>query len=253
MFSIVGAIIGYLVYRFPGAIAGFFLGSMIDQMNGSKGQRTKGGGGMGEIFRQQTQRGSTVSPADFELNLLSLASFVIKADGKVSQSELDYVRQYFVQAYGKERANATFKVFNDVIKKRDIDAQRIGMMLRARTRYESRLQILHFLFSIANADGTVSTSEVNVIQQIAGYLSIQMADFNSIKAMFFKNPDSAYRILEIDRTATDAEIKKAYRTMVKKYHPDKLVDMDEAYRQGAEVKFRSVQEAYEQLQKERGF
>lgn len=253
MFSIVGAIIGYLVYRIPGAIAGFFLGSMIDQMNGSKGQRTKGGGGMGEIFRQQTQRGSTVSPADFELNLLSLASFVIKADGKVSQSELDYVRQYFVQAYGKERANATFKVFNDVIKKRDIDAQRIGMMLRARTRYESRLQILHFLFSIANADGTVSTSEVNVIQQIAGYLSIQMADFNSIKAMFFKNPDSAYRILEIDRTATDAEIKKAYRTMVKKYHPDKLVDMDEAYRQGAEVKFRSVQEAYEQLQKERGF
>ena len=253
MFSIVGAMIGYLVYRFPGAIAGFFLGSMVDRMSGTKSQRSTGGGGMGEIFRQQTQRGSTVSPADFELNLLSLASFVIKADGKVSQSELDYVRQYFVQAYGKERANATFKVFNDVIKKRDIDAQRIGMMLRARTRYESRLQILHFLFSIANADGTVSTSEVNVIQQIAGYLSIQMADFTSIKAMFFKNPDSAYRILEIDRTATDAEIKKAYRTMVKKYHPDKLVDMDEAYRQGAEVKFRSVQEAYEQLQKERGF
>jgi DnaJ like chaperone protein len=252
MYSIVGAIIGYLVYRFPGAIAGFFLGSMIERMTG-KGKKRQMGGGMGEIFKQQSQRGSTVSPADFELNLLSLASFVIKADGTVSQSELDYVRQYFVQAYGKERANATFKVFNDVIKKSDVDARRIGMMLRARTRYESRLQILHFLFNIANADGHITTSEVKVIQELAGYLSIQMADFHSIKAMFFKNPDSAYKILEIERTATDAEVKKAYRTMVKKYHPDKLVDMDEAYIKGAEQKFRSVQEAYEQLQKERGF
>lgn len=257
MFSIVGAILGYVVYRFPGAIAGFFLGSFIDQLNGKKNGKRFGqgstGGGFSDIFEQQSTRGTTVSPADFELNLLSLASFVIKADGKVSQSELDYVRLYFVQAYGKDRANATFKVFNDVVKRRDVDARRIGMMLRARTRYESRLQILHFLFNIANADGHITTAEVQVIQQLAGYLSIEMRDFNSIKAMFFKNPDSAYKILEIDKSATDAEIKKAYRTMVKKYHPDKLVDMDEAYRKGAEEKFRSVQEAYEQLQKERGF
>jgi DnaJ like chaperone protein len=71
--------------------------------------------------------------------------------------------------------------------------------------------------------------------------------------MFFKNPDRAYKILEIDKTATVAEIKKAYRTMAKKYHPDKLIDMDEAYKKGAEEKFREVQEAYERIQKERGF
>ncbi|MBA3985547.1 MAG: DnaJ domain-containing protein, partial [Flavobacteriales bacterium] len=74
-----------------------------------------------------------------------------------------------------------------------------------------------------------------------------------IKAMFFKNPDSAYKILEIEKTASAAEIKAAYRTMAKKYHPDKLQHMDEAYRKGAEDKFRKVQEAYEQLQKEKGF
>ncbi|GEQ84761.1 molecular chaperone DnaJ [Patiriisocius marinistellae] len=259
MFSILGAIIGYSIYRFPGAVAGFVLGSFIDRLNFKKGpnQGTAGGqrqsrGPFSDIFQQAT-RGSRVTPADFELNLISLSSFVIKADGTVSQSELDYVRQYFVQAYGKERANATFKTFNEVIKSREMDPQRICMMLRARTRYESRLQMLHFLFSVANADGTVSTAEVNMIQRIAGYLSIQMADFESIKAMFFKNPDSAYKILEVDRNATDAEVKKAYREMVKKYHPDKLVHMDEAYQKGAEEKFRKVQEAYEQLQKERGF
>lgn len=238
------AIIGYVIYRFPGAIVGFLLGSLLDNYMG-KGKKT---------FQTSfgTQR-ETVSPADFELNLLSLASLVIKADGSVNQSELDYVRQYFVQAYGRERANATFKVFNEVIKNREISAQNICTVLRQRTRYESRLQILHFLFSIANADGSVSQPEVNEINRMAAFLGVNARDFESIKAMFFKNPDSAYKILEIDRSATPTEIKKAYREMAKKYHPDKLQHMDEAYQKGAQEKFTKVQEAYEQLQKERGF
>jgi DnaJ like chaperone protein len=197
------------------------------------------------------QSATTVSPQDFELNLLSLTSLVIKADGKVTQKELDYVRQYFVASYGKERANAVFKVFNDVVKKREVDATRICYYLNARTRYESRLQILHFLFSIAQADGHVSDAEVRVIQQIAGHLRLTDRDFISIKAMFVKDQDNAYKILEIDKSVPDHEIKKAYRTMAKKYHPDKLMDMDEAYRKGAEEKFRKVQEAYEILRKER--
>ena len=241
----VAAIVGYYLFRFPGAIAGFLLGSLFENFGG------KSKGSFQSVFQQGGRE--TVTPADFELNLLSLASLVIKADGNVSQSELDFVRQYFVQSYGKERANATFKVFNEVIKKREISAANICGLLRQRTRYESRLQILHFLFSIANADGHVSEPEVQEINRIAGFLGVNYRDFESIKAMFFKNPDSAYKILEIERTATDAEVKKAYREMAKKYHPDKLQHMDEVYQKGAEEKFRKVQEAYEQLQKERGF
>lgn len=237
------AVLGYFVYRFPGAIVGFILGSLLDNLS-VKGRRFQ------TSFGTSQQQ---VTPADFELNLLSLASLVIRADGNVSQTELDYVRQYFVQAYGRDRANATFRIFNEVIKKREISAQNICALLQQRTRYESRLQILHFLFSIANADGSVSTAEVNEINRIAGFLGVYGRDFESIKAMFFKNPDSAYKILEIDRTATVAEIKTAYRTMVKKYHPDKLQHMDEAHQKGGEEKFKKVQEAYEQLQKERGF
>jgi len=239
------AFIGYMFYRFPGALIGFVIGSLIDNMVGGKGKSFQ------SVFQQQTRE--TVTPADFELHLLSLASMVIKADGNVNQRELDYVRQYFVQSYGKERANATFKTFNEVIKKRQVSAQNVCGMLRQRTRYESRLQILHFLFSIANADGFVTEPEVLEIRNIAGYLGVQMAEFESIKAMFFKNPDSAYKILEINRNASVADIKKAYRTMAKKYHPDKLQHMDDAYQKGAQEKFTKVQEAYEQLQKERGF
>ncbi len=235
------AVLGYVLYRFPGAVLGFFIGSLIDIMGRKSG-----------AFKTSFGPAATVSPADFELHLLSLASLVIKADGNVSQTELDYVRRYFVQAYGKDRANETFRIFNEVIKNREISAMNICNLLRQRTRYESRLQILHFLFSVANADGRVSDLEVNEINRIAGFLGVYSQDFESIKAMFFKNPDSAYKILEIDRSATDAEVKNAYRTMAKKYHPDKLQHLEEAHRKGGEEKFKKVQEAYDQIKKERG-
>lgn len=200
-------------------------------------------------FRGQRQ---TVSPQDFELHLLSLTSIVIKADGQVSQSELQYVRNYFIQSYGQQRAGQIFKIFNEVVKKREVNAARICQYLNARTRIESRIQILHFLFGIAQADGAVSSSELRVLEQIAGYLRLTQRDFISIKAMFVQDRDNAYKILEIDKTVTDSEVKKAYRTMAKRYHPDKLMDMDEAYRKGAEEKFRKVQDAYETIRKERG-
>ncbi len=236
MFKWILAVVGFMFFRYPGAILGFIIGTLIDNWKrpsvGSQDQK--------------------VSPGDFELNLLSLASLVIKADGKVSQTELDYVRAYFVQAYGKERANATFRTFNEVIKSREISGQRIGLYLQKRTRYEVRLQILHFLFSIAKADGLVSEAELRELSEISAHLNLMRRDFESIKPMFFKSADHAYKILEIEKSATDAEVKQAFRTMAKKYHPDKLQHMDEAYRKGAQEKFTKVQEAYEHIQKERG-
>ena len=233
--------------RFGGAILGFIIGSILDRI--FRGSSSAGGGSFGKIFQEQRDQ---VSPGDFELNLLSLSSLVIKADGKVTQQEMDYVRMYFVQAYGKERANATFRTFNEVIKNREISVEKICDYLRPRVRYEVRLQILHFLFNISNADGHVSESELGVLHQISKHLRLASSDYESIKAMFFKSADDAYKILEIDKSVSDSEVKKAYRTMAKKFHPDKLQHMDEAYKKGAQEKFNKVQEAYEQIQKERG-
>ena len=248
MIKWIGAVIGGMAGRgFIGAFIGYLIGSLADSLFS---KNTSGSGGFKTVFENATRQ--TVSPGDFELNLLSLASIVIKADGQVSQSELDYARQYFVRAYGQERANATFRTFNNVVKKRELSASRICQYLNTRTRYEVRLQILHFLFGIAQADGQISAPEVNMLLQIASYFRLTAQDFESIKAMFIKKADSAYKILEIEKSATDSEVKKAFRTMAKKYHPDKLQHMDEAYRKGAEDKFRKVQEAYETIQQERG-
>ena len=236
------AIIGFLFFRLPGALLGFVIGSLLDNVS-----RPGSGGSLFEDLTRQK-----VSPADFEINLLTLCSIVIKADGQVSQRELDYVRQYFLRTYGKERANAIFRTFNEVIKKREISAYRICTFLNQRTRYEVRLQLIHFLFGIAQADGAVSNAEIDKLREIAGYLRISTYDFGSIKAMFIKSADNAYKILEIQKTATDDEVKKAYRKMAKKYHPDKVITENKAIKRGAEEKFKQVQKAYEQIQKERG-
>jgi DnaJ like chaperone protein len=119
--------------------------------------------------------------------------------------------------------------------------------------YSSRLQVLHFLFGIANADGEISKSEVEVITRIANYLGISTKEFDSIRSMFIDNTEAYYTILEIDRNATIEEIKKAYRSMALKYHPDKVGHLGEDIRTAAEEKFKKVNEAYEKIKKEKGF
>jgi DnaJ like chaperone protein len=119
--------------------------------------------------------------------------------------------------------------------------------------HSSRLQLMHFLFGIAKADGMVTDDEERQIFTIAGYLGVSSRDYNSIKAMFYNSSDNAYEILEITKSATTSEIKKAYRNMAKKYHPDKVEHLGEEHKKGAEDKFKQVQKAYEQLQQERGF
>lgn len=241
MFKLILALGGFYFLGFPGVVFGFIVGSVIDRISG-------GGIKVQTILNDRRQ----VSPADFELNLLSLCSIVIKADGSVNQNELHYVRNYFISTYGTEKANAIFRTFNEVVKERVVSAPNICAYLNQRTRYEVRLQLLHFLFGIAQADGTISHAELDKIKEIAGYLRVHPRDYESIMAMFVKSTNNAYKILEVDPESSDAEIKTAYRKMVKKYHPDKVITKDPAIKKGAEEKFRQVQMAYEQIQQERG-
>ena len=84
-------------------------------------------------------------------------------------------------------------------------------------------------------------------------MGVSSSDFQSIKAMFVQQVDSAYKILGIDSNATDEDVKKAYREMAKKYHPDKVNSLGEEVKQSATEKFRKVKEAYDYLKQQRGF
>ncbi len=233
MIKWVAAAIGYSFLRFPGAILGFMVGGFFEHLTKNS---------------VQIRRSSyAINPETFQLNLLALSALIIKADGKIEQRELDFVRNFFIGQYGKERADSIFRNFNTQIKK---DAQRLDQLTQVfvqQTAYETRLQILHFLFGIANADGHVSNVELEKLSQIASGMRLRLPDFESIKAMFVKSTDNAYKILEIESNASQDDIKKAYRRMAKKYHPDKLRGQDPAMIKGAEEKFREVQKAYETL------
>lgn len=239
MIKWIAAFLGYYLFRFPGAMLGFFIGGMIDRYKS----------GSSSIFQT---RFSSNQPGKLQLNLLALSATVIKADGQVKTQELQFVRNFFIANYGSEQAAMIFETFNEQIKKEVQKISDLAIVFVEKTPYETRLQVLHFLFGVGNADGSVSLSELNKINQIADALGIRASDFDSIKAMFIKDAGSSYKVLEIDPSASVEEVKKAYRKMAKKFHPDKLQSRDPALLKGAQEKFQEVQKAYEAIQKERG-
>jgi DnaJ like chaperone protein len=70
--------------------------------------------------------------------------------------------------------------------------------------------------------------------------------------MFIKSNNSNYKILEVDKNCTNSELKKAYRDLAKKHHPDKVQHLGEAYTKSAKEKFSRIQSAYESIKKQRG-
>jgi len=234
-----------------GAFIGFILGSVVDgQIDPNQKKIPYNQKRTSQQSRTKRQQDST-KPGDFELSFLILAAVIIKVDGKVDKRELEYVRSYFVKIYGQGRAEKAFKLFNGILKK-EVATTTICAQIREHMDHAARLQLIHFLFGIAQADKNVNEKEVDEIRKIAGYLYISERDFLSIKAMFYDSTKNVYQILEIVETATDVEVKKAYRKMVKKHHPDKLQHLGAEHVKVAQEKFRQIQKAYEVIQAKRG-
>jgi DnaJ like chaperone protein len=219
-----------------GAIVGFAIGAVIDDtrvVSDATG------------VKRQTQTG------DFTSSLLVLCAAVIKADGKILKSELDYIKTFFVKHFGVDHTREQMLVLREILKQ-DIPIHEVCRQIKQYMEYPSRVQLLHFLFGIAANDGEISSQELEIITAIANQLGISLGDYNSIKNMFIRNHDSDYAILEVASSATDEEVKKAYRKMAIKFHPDKVAHLGDEYQKDAKEKFQKVQEAYENIRKQRG-
>jgi DnaJ like chaperone protein len=240
----IGAGLGWALAGPIGAFLGMILGNVVDNANKEESFHKR-------AYKSNQAKRKNTKPGDFELSFLILSAIVIKSDGIVDKRELSFVRNYFIKIYGKTKAEYTFKMFNSIFKKK-IPTTVVCKQIRENMDHASRLQLIHFLFGVANADGRINNSEIEEIRKIAGYLYINMADFDSIKSMFVDPVANAYKILELEKSASTTEIKIAYRKMVKKYHPDKVRHLGIEHQKGAEEKFKQVQKAYETIQKERG-
>ena len=200
------------------------------------------------------QFGNTEEKRDFNVTLLVLSAAVMKADGEVKKSELDYVKRFFLQNFGQQRAENYIKMLRDILN-REYNLYDVSRQVGQYMDYSSRLQLLHYLFGIAAADGMVSSAEMDVIHTISMYMGMSEMDYQSIKAMFVREvnaSENAYKILGVDPKASDEEVKKAYREMAKKNHPDLVSNLGEDVRAAAEKKFQEINQAYETIKKERG-
>jgi DnaJ like chaperone protein len=231
-----GGGLGFVMGGPIGGLLGFLVGSMVDNTTVTSST--------------YSPAGSRTTPGAFGVSLLVLIAAVMKADGKVVKSELDYVKQFFVRQFGQDSAAEAALMLKDLLKK-DIPLMDVCQQIGSNMDYSSRLQLLQLLFNVSLADGNMHPSELDVINRISGYLSISSTDFISIKNMFIPDTDSSYKILEIEHGASDEEVKKAYRRMAMKYHPDKVSHLGDDYRKTAEEKFKKVNEAYEKIKKER--
>jgi len=232
----IGGGLGFVMGGPLGAVLGFFVGSMVDNTS----------------IQTSTYTGTPRSTAqgDFGMSLLVLVAAMMKADNKVVKSELDYVRQFFVRQFGQSAAIEALVMLKDILKQ-DIPVRDVCMQISRNMDYSSRLQLLHLLFNISVADGTVNSLETEAIEKMSGYLGIASSDFISIRNMFVPETNSSYKILEIEPSATDDEIKKAYRRMAMKYHPDKVSHLGDEFRKSADEKFKKVNDAYNKIKKER--
>jgi DnaJ like chaperone protein len=232
----IGGGLGFVMGGPLGAVLGFLAGSMVDNTT----VRTS----------TYTTSADRTTPGAFGMSLLVLVAAVMKADGKVVKAELDYVKQFFVRQFGQSTAREALMMLRDILKQ-DIPVKDVCVQISKNMDYSSRLQLLHLLFNISVADTLIHPSEIEAIEKMSGYLGITSSDFFSIRNMFVPETDSSYKILEIDRSASNEEVKKAYRRMAMKYHPDKVSHLGDKFRKTADEKFKKVNEAYEKIKKER--
>lgn len=228
-----------------GALIGVFVASLFE---GSK--QIEAGEYTHDIPRVSRPR---ATQGDIRVSIIVLLACVIKADGRVLKSEVAYIKPFLVRTFGEEGAKQALQLLKQLLEQ-EINPVAVAQQIRQHVNYSVRLELVHLLLEVAKADGDVAEAETNVIEIIAVNMGISTADYQSLLALYRKHSDTtwAYTALEIEPSASDDEVKKAYRRMAMKYHPDKVANAGEAVRQQATEKFRAINEAYEHIKSLRG-
>lgn len=234
---IVGAL-GWATLGPLGGILGYYIASRLEKL-----AETSAGHAEAQ-YSDQEQRNS------FLMSLLVLSAAVIKADGKTTSQELSTLRSFFARNFGAQAGEEAVSIVQVLVQK-EFNLYEVCAQIRSYMDYSQRLQLFHYLVSLGACDG-LEQREIDVLETIATYIGLSKGDSDSIFALFRPSNDSYYRILEIDPSASNEEVKKAYRKMAVKYHPDKVATLGKDVQKAAEEKFKAISQAYEAICKERG-
>lgn len=268
----IGGYLGFMIAGPLGALAGVVLGALFDGLVGSFssggeyiGNDSSWGSRNDSSYRQTYGNAQQVNMGDrnsFLFSILVLISYIARADQKVMHSEMEMIRQFLRQNFGegavtqgeqilrklfdqqKQMGDASFR--NAVIQ----SCQQISMNLS----YSQRLQMLSFLAQVARADGIVDPREVNALREVARALGLSDREVDSMLNLSdgSTNLEAAYKVLEISPNATDDEVRKAYKKLALKHHPDRVATLGEDVKRAAEKKFQEINAAKDLIYKARG-
>ena len=245
----IGAGLGWAIGGPIGALIGLVIGSLAEGVSSASSSTTKA--------IPNSRRRTRTTQGDISVSLIVLTAAMMKADGKILKSELNYVKGFLISTFGQNKAQDLLALLRDVLKK-DIDITAVCNQIRINTDFSTRVNILDFLFGVAYSDGICTYEEDQMLRRIAQLLRISDTYVYSIRSRHAggqmgssKNFKDPYAILGIDKTATDDEVKKAYRRLAMKYHPDRVDTMGEEIMKNAEQQFKEINEAYEEIKKER--
>ena len=250
-----------------GALAGAVLGGWFEKMmNAVNTPETQGTFDRQSGYQSRTYGGNTQEQIyqgqrnSFLFSLLVLASYIIKADGKVMHSEMELVRNMLRQNFGE----AGRQQGEDILHKLFDEQKRVGtsqfrntvsqccQQIARNMDYAQRLQLLNFLVLISQADGKVDPTEVTAMKECAQWMRVNTDEVDSMLGMGKDDLESAYQVLGVSPDASDAEVKKAYRRQALNHHPDKVAALGDDVRKAAEKKFQKINEAKERIWKARG-
>ena len=250
----IGGAIGFMAMGPLGALAGYALGSMFEDASNLKNGSGNASVDMGDAYGQRNS---------FLFSMLVMASYIIRADGKIMHSEMEFVRNFLRRNFGEAAVSEGESILLNLFEQRkrmelnDPNAFKktiadCGAQMGSYLSREERLQMLNFLAMIAASDGNVCAAEVEALKEVAMYMGLSTAEVDSILNMGGDSIEDAYKVLEIEPTATDSEVRSAYKRLALKHHPDRVAALGEDIRRAAEVKFQQVNNAKDRIYKARG-
>ena len=239
-----------------GALAGYFIGSWFDKQAVGM-QEDLQADEAGRARYEQGQRNS------FLFSMLVMASYVIRADRKIMHSEMEFVRRFLRANFGEsaveEGEQILLKLFDEAKRLDGVSPVAFrdmifdcGRQIAAHLNYGERLQLLNFLVRIAQSDGNVCAEEITALREVALAMELSAGEVDSMLNLKGESLADAYKVLEIEPSATDEEVRKAFRQLALKHHPDRVATLGEDVRRAAEEKFQQINNAKERIYKARG-
>lgn len=240
-----------------GALAGFALGSIYDMLSDDGKDREAASG-----FSAGEQAGSRAEGErnGFLFSMMVLSAHIIQADDRIMHSEMEFMRRFLRQNFGESAAvqgeEILLRLF-DYHKRNsrdvwDMQIQEACAQMRMAMPEEHRMQLLAFLMDIAKADGRVDDTEIAALRSVADGLGLPQSVFDQMFALGGNSLDDAYKVLGLSPEATDEEVRNAYRSLVRKHHPDRVATLGDDVKEAAKKKMQEINDAKERIYKARG-